>query len=77
MERSATAEGDHGEGGYVLAVLHSVDPCCVGHVLVDHLGNSDRSGVGVHVQCLADHAIQGCPSRVVVQVDAGCTERVG
>ena len=77
MQGSPAAEGDHGEGGNVLAVFDGVHAGCVGHVLVDDLGHAGGRRFGVHGQCGADRAIQRVTGCLVVQVDAGSPERVG
>ena len=77
MEGCAATEGDHGEPRDVFAILHGMNPGGVGHVLVDHFGNSDGRRFDIHLERGGDMVGQCCMGRLLDQVDAWSAERIG
>ena len=74
MERCAATEGDHGEPRDVFTILHGMNPGGVGHVLVDHFGNSDGRRFDIHLERGGDMVSQCCMGRLLDQVDAWSAE---
>ena len=59
MQRTIAAKGDHRVFGQILAILHRMDPRRIGHVLVDHLRQTESRRLRIHPQRFADIRLQG------------------
>ena len=77
MKRRSAAESDHREPGEVAASLHRMDPSGVCHVLVNHLGDTDRGGAGVKSQRITHGSGDGLARQLGLEVNIGRPEGIG